>query len=449
MIKKFKTVDHAATLEVSIRLGDCLPQDHLAFFVVDLVSQLDLQPFYAHYSTRGAPAYDPKILLGLLFYAYATGTFSSRRLERATYEQIPFRYLAGNLHPDHDTLANFRKTFLPQLHELFVQILLLAQAAGVLKLGDISLDGTKIAADARGSRAVSYKRLLALETQLRRDVTELFEMAAQADQPVGLVISDEIGLRQDRLAGLAQAKAVLEARALERYQYEQAEYEAKLAERQARAKSKGRQPGGRPPKPPTAGPRDKDQYNFTDPQSRIMKNSTNKGFGQNYNCQAAVDHSKLLIVGYSLSNHPNDQAEIAPTLATIPAQLGLATAAALDNGYFSQANIAFLEGLGIPAYIASGRYSDHVSWRSYFELLPEPPAATATPRELMAYKLQTAVGRAIYKLRKCTVEPVFGIIKEVLGFRQFSLRGLFAAAGEWSLVCIAFNLKRLHKLGLG
>jgi hypothetical protein len=180
-----------------------------------------------------------------------------------------------------------------------------------------------------------------------------------------------------------------------------------------------------------------------------MKNSTNKGFGQNYNCQAAVEHSSLLIVGHSLSNHPNDQAEIGPTLATIPIQLGLPTAAALDNGYFSQANIAFLEGLGIPAYIAGGRYSDHVSWRSYFEQLPEPPAATATPRELMAYKLQTAAGRAVYKLRKCTGEPVFGIIKEVLGFRQFSLRGLVAAAGEWSLVCIAFNLKRLHKLGLG
>jgi transposase len=449
MSKKFKTVNHVTTLEVTIRLGDCLPQDHLAFFVVDLTAQLDLQPFYAHYSTRGGPAYDPKVLLGLLFYAYATGVFSSRRLERATYEQIPFRYLAGNHHPDHATLANFRKTFLPQLEELFVQILLLAQAAGILKLGNISLDGTKIAADASKSQAVSYQRLVALESQIKQDVKELLAKADQADAPEGLVITDELALREDRLAGLAQAKAVLEDRAVERYQYEQAEYEAKLAERAASAKVRGRKPGGRPPTPPTPGPRAKDQYNFTDPQSRIMKNSTNKGFGQSYNCQAAVDQATLLIVGHSLSNHPNDQAEIAPTLATIPSELGRPTGAALDNGYFSEANIALLERLEIPAYIATGRNSDHFSWRRYFEPAPLPPPETATPKEKMAYLLQTEAGRTVYKLRKCTVEPVFGIIKEVLGFRQFSFRGLLAAAGEWGLVCLAFNIKRLHKLGLG
>lgn len=180
-----------------------------------------------------------------------------------------------------------------------------------------------------------------------------------------------------------------------------------------------------------------------------MKNSTNKGFGQNYNAQLAVEQSSLLIVGYSLSNHPNDQAEIGPTLASIAQELGPVAAVALDNGYFSAANVALLTGAGIEAYIATGRYPDHQSWRSYFEQAPATPGEPASPKEKMAYKLQTAVGRAIYKLRKSTVEPVIGIIKEVLGFRQFSLRGLDLVLGEWSLVCGAFNIKRLHKLGLG
>jgi transposase len=449
MSKKFKTVDHEATLDSTIRLGDCLPAGHLALYVVDLVAQLDLDSFYAHYSKKGGSAYDPKVLVGLLFYAYATGVFSSRRLERATYEQIPFRYLAGNLHPDHDTLANFRKTFLPQLKALFVQILLLAQTAGVLKLGNISLDGTKIPADASKSRAVSYKRLLELEVQLKADVAALFVKAEQGDQPDGLVIADEIELRQSRLERLVEAKAVLQARAQERFEAEQAEYEVKLAERAAKSKIRGRKPGGRAPKPPTAGPRDKDQYNFTDPQSRIMKNSTNHGFGQHYNAQAAVDQGSLLIVGYSLSNHPNDQAEIGPTLQTIPPPLGKPGAAALDNGYFSAGNVALLTEQGITPYVATGRNPDHLSWRSYYQQAPEPPPAEASPKVKMAHQLQSEAGRAIYKLRKSTVEPVFGIIKEVLGFRQFSLRGLEAVCGEWCLVCLAFNLKRLHKLGLG
>lgn len=450
MSKKFKTADHVATLATTIRLGDCQPEDHLACFVVDLVAQLDLKPIYDQFGHRGGSAYDPKVLLGLLFYAYATGVFSSRGIERATYEDIPFHYLAGNLHPDHDTIANFRKLFLPQLKDLFVQLLLLAQTAGIIKLGNISLDGTKIHADASKSRAVSYSRLLELEAQLTEDVAELFKRAQEADQPQGLVIEAEISRRHSRLGRLAEAKAVLEERAKERYLGEQALYETKLAERLAKAKAGGRRPGGRPPTPPTAGPRAKDQYNFTDPQSRIMKNSTNKGFGQNYNAQLAVDQTSRLIVGYSLSNHPNDQAEIGPTLATIPAQLGRPTAAALDNGYFSEANIAWLSSQGIEAYIATGRNSDHLSWRTYFEQQPAlPPPQQATAKEKMAYQLQTAGGQAVYKLRKSTVEPVIGIIKEVLGFRQFSLRGVAGAVGEWCLVCLAFNLKRWHKLGLG
>ena len=451
MPRKFKTANYEETLELKVSLREVLPPNHLARFVVDVVSQLDLSSIYGRYAAQGGEAIAPEILLGLLFYGYATGVFSARKIEKATYESIPFRFIAGNLHPDHDTIAHFRKTFLSELKELFVQILLLAQAVEVLKLGNLSLDGSKIHADASKSKAVSYKRLVELEVQLRQEVSELFTLGEQADQgelglPEGLILSDEIALRQERLAHLAQAKAVLETRAQERYELEKAEYEAKLREREKKAAQSKRKPKGRKPKPPQAGPRAKDQYNFTDPDSRIMKNSTNDGFDQHYNVQAAVDQASLLIVASALSNHPNDKREAEPTLAALDPALGQAEAVALDNGYFSEATFQACEKHGLEPYIAPGREAHQWSWRSFFTDLPEPPPEEASLRLKMAYKLQTEVGQAIYRLRKCTVEPVIGIIKEVLGFRQFSLRGLAAAAGEWSLVCLAFNLKRLHLL---
>jgi transposase len=452
MSRTFKTVDYEATLNQTVRLGECLPPDHLARFIVDVIAQLDWAPIDARYAPRGGTPYAPELLFGLLVYGYATGTFSSRKIERATYESAPFRFIAGNLHPDHDTLAAFRKTFLPELHDLFVQVLLLAQEMGVLQLGTISIDGTKIHADACKSKAVSYKRLLELETQLRTEVEALFALGAQADQgslPEGLVVTDEIVRREERLQRLAAAKAVLEARAKEREALEQAAYDAKVREREAKAQRSGKPPRGRPPSPPTPGPRDADQYNFTDPDSRIMKNSTDKGFDQHYNAQVAVDQASLLIVGTSLSNHANDQAEVVPMVNAIPSRLGTPEAAALDTGYFSEANIEALEARHIEPYIATGREPHHQGWEAYFAGIPAPPADDASAKEQMAYKLKTVVGKAIYRLRKCTVEPVIGIVKEVLGFRQFSLRGEEAAGGEWCLVCLAFDLKRLHSLTTG
>jgi hypothetical protein len=245
---------------------------------------------------------------------------------------------------------------------------------------------------------------------------------------------------------LAQARAVLEARAQARYELEQAEYKAKMRAREERAKKTGRKASGRAPKPPVPGPRDKDQYNFTDPDSQIMKNSTNKGFDQHYNAQAAVDQQSLLVVAPTLSNHPVDTYEAIPTVDAIPTQLGKPKAAAMDRNYFSPTNIREFEARGIEPYIATGREPHHRSWRQFFAQAPEPPSEKASLMVKMAYKLQTDIGQAIYRLRKCTVEPVIGIIKEVMGFRQFSLRGLVAAAGEWCLVCLAYNLKRLHTL---
>lgn len=451
MSGRFTTVDYEATLEQRVRLGECLPPDHLARFVVDVVAQLDFTAIYARYGARGGTAYAPEVLFGLLVYGYATGVFSTRKIERATYESAPFRYLAGNLHPDHDTLAAFRKTSLDELKGLFVQVLLLAQATGVLRLGTISLDGTKVHADAAKSKAVSYKRLLILERRLRAEVEELFRLGEQAERgalPDGLVVADEIGLRQARLARLTAAKAVLEARAAERDAAEQAAYAAKVREREDQARG-GRPPRGRPPTPPPSGPRDGDQYNCTDPDSRIMKRSTDQGFDQQYNAQVAVEQASLLIVGHALSNHPNDQREAAPTVASIAPEVGIPAAAALDCGYFSAATVAALEARGIEPYIATGRDPHHQGWQAYFAAAPAPPPPGAGLKEQMAYKLKTDAGKAIYRLRKCTVEPVIGGIKEVLGFRQFSLRGLAAAAGEWCLVCLAWNLKRLHRLTVG
>lgn len=447
--RKFKTADYEETLNLKVSLREALPPEHLARFTVDIISQLDLSHMYQQYAESGAPPYAPEIMLGLLFYGYATGVFSSRQIERATHESIPFRFIAGNLHPDHDTIANFRKTFLTEVRDLFVQILLLAQAAGYLQLGNISLDGSKIHADASKSKAVSYKRLVAIERYLQEQVTELLALAAQADKqqvPEGMNIADEIARREQRLAQLAEAKAVLEMRAQARYEAEKTAYEEKVRQREERARKKGQKPRGRRPKPPTAGPRDKDQYNFTDPDSAIMKNAKDKGVDQHYNAQVAVDQENFFIVAPTLSNHPNDYQEALPTVDAIPAEVGEPEAAALDNGYFSEENIRGLQARNIDPYIATGRDPHYQSWRAYFEQQAEPPAEDASSREKMAYKLRTEIGRAVYRLRKCTVEPVIGIIKEVLGFRQFSLRGLEAAAGEWTLVCLAFNLKRLHRI---
>jgi transposase len=453
MSRKFSKPDYEATLNAPISLGDALPANHLARFVVDIVAQLELSPIYGRYTAYGGEAIAPEVLLALLFYGYATGRFSSRKIEKATYEDLGFRYVAGGLHPDHDTIANFRKMFLAELQGLFVQILLLAQLSGVLKVGNLSLDGSKIHADASKSKAVSYGRLKELEARLREEVAQLFELGERVDQgevglPEGLVLTDEIAFRKERLENLAKAKAVLEARAQERYDVEKAEYEAKLKERQEKAHKRHRKPRGKAPKQPEEGPNDKDQYNFTDPDSRIMKNSTNSGYDQHYNAQVAVTQDSMLVVATSLSNHPNDKCEAEPTLDALSPKLGKPKSAALDNGFFSKHNIQALEERQIEPYIATGREAHYRQVDDLLGNLPDEPFADASPKEKMAYKLATEIGKEIYRLRKCTVEPVIGIIKEILGFRQFSLRGLANAAGEWCLVCLAFNLKRMHSLWL-
>jgi len=415
-----------------------------------MVSLLDLSAIYGQYGAVGGEAYAPEQLLGLLLYGYITGVFSSRKIEKATYEMIPFQFIAGGIHPDHDTIATFRKRFLTEIKELFVQVLVIAQQRGYLELGNISLDGSKIHADASKSKAVSWGYLPKLEHRLAAEVAELLVLAEQVDQgnlPEGMDVAAEIAFRQERLLNLEKAKEVLAARAQQRYEAEQAEYKAKMRAREEKAWQQGHKPRGRAPKPPVAGPRDKDQYNFTDPDSAIMKNSTNGGFDQHYNTQVAVEHNSRLIVANTLSDHPVDTAEAIPIVDAIPTALGKPGAAAMDRNYFSPHNIEAFEKRGIEPYIATGREPHQRNWKHFFAQAPtDPPGEDASPIVKMACKLRTDIGQAIYRLRKSTVEPVIGIIKDTLGFRQFSLRGLDAAAGEWSLVCLAHNLKRLHIL---
>ena len=309
MSRKFKTVDYEATLLTSVRLDQCLPANHLARFIVEIIQVLDFSELEKQYGNRGGMPYHPKMLMAILVYAYAQGIFSSRKIEQATLDTAAFRYLAGNDKPDHDTIANFRKTFLPELKDLFVQVLLLAQEMGLLKLGNISLDGSKIHADASRSKAVSHKRLLEIEVKLEKEIEELFALAEQADHsaiPEGMSLPHELQLRKQRLQKLAEAKAVLEERAKERFVIEQAEYEEKMRLRAENEVATGKKPRGKPPEPPSSAPNDGDQYNFTDPDSRIMKENGG-GFDQDYNAQIAVDQGTNLIVGFSLSNHPNDQ----------------------------------------------------------------------------------------------------------------------------------------------
>jgi transposase len=448
----FRPVDRQTAYLLPPSVDEWLPQDHLARFIVDVVDGLDLRTMVNAYAGRGSAAYHPSILLALLIYGYATGVFSSRRIERATYDSVAFRFIAAGSHPDHDTLATFRRRFLGELAGLFVQVLEVAQEMKLLKLGTISLDGTKIKANASRHSALSHGHIDKLEAQLQAEVQELLALAEQADQssvPDGVSLPEEIQRREDRLKAMAEAKAKIKARAQARFEREQAEYQDKLAAREEKQKRTGKKPGGRPPKPPTAGPKAQDQVNLTDEESRIMPVSSG-GFEQAYNAQAAVDARSMLVVAPAVTQACNDKQQVEPMLAqlaALPESLGKADTLLADTGYFSAGNVSGCEKVEIDPYIAVKRDHHHLP---PLERFTEPAAVAedATPVERMAHKLKTQAGRAAYAQRKQTVEPVFGIIKSVLGFRQFSLRGLSKVSGEWALVCLAWNLKRMAVLRL-
>ena len=446
----FRSIDRETGFLLPPSVDEWLPQKHLARFVVEVIDGLDLRAMSGSYRGSGSASYHPRMLLGILVYGYATGVFSSRKLERATYDSVAFRFIAANDHPDHDTIAAFRRRFLKEIEALFVQVLLLAREMGVLKMGTVALDGTKIHANASRHSALSYEHAGKIEEQLQAEVADLMAQAEAADTanvPDGMSIPDELARREERLRKIAEARAKIEARARERYAREQAEHEAKLAARAAKTAATGKKPGGKPPRPPTEGPLPSDQINLTDEESRIMPVASG-GFEQCYNAQAAVAAGSMLVVAVDVVQAPNDKQQIEPMLdkiESLPTELGEAETLLADTGYFSAENVEACEKTGIDPLIAMGRQPHHPPLQERFEA-PPPAPENPTPVEAMAHRLKTPEGRDLYALRKQTPEPVFGIIKSVLGFRQFSLRGLEKVRGEWSLVTMAWNMKRMFVL---
>ena len=454
-MSNFRSIDRETGFLLPPSVDEWLPQKHLARFVVEVIDGLDLRAMSGSYRGSGSASYHPRMLLGILVYGYATGVFSSRKLERATYDSVAFRFIAANDHPDHDTIAAFRRRFLKEIEALFVQVLLLAREMGVLKMGvlkmgTVALDGTKIHANASRHSALSYEHAGKIEEQLQAEVADLMAQAEAADTanvPDGMSIPDELARREERLRKIAEARAKIEARARERYARELAEHEAKLAARAAKTAATGKKPGGKPPQPPTEGPVPSDQINLTDEESRIMP-VAGGGFEQCYNAQAAVAAGSMLVVAVDVVQAPNDKQQIEPMLdkiESLPTELGEAETLLADTGYFSAANVEACEKAGIEPLIAMGRQPHHPPLAERFEQAPPAPE-NPTPVEAMAHRLQTPKGRALYALRKQTPEPVFGIIKAALGFRQFSLRGLDKVRGEWSLVTMAWNMKRMFAL---
>lgn len=450
MQPKFVEVDRETLYLLPPSVQDWLPEKHLARFVVEIIEQLDLRPLRASYAGRGSQPYNPAMLLALLFYGYATGVFSSRKLERSTYDSVAFRYIAANCHPDHDTIATFRKRFLKEISGLFVQILMIARQMNMLKLGSVSLDGSKVKANASKHKALSYEYACKLEVQLKSEVADLLKKAESADKadiPDGMSIPRELELREKRLSAIAAAKVEIERRAAERHTRDQAAYEEKVAARAKRSEVTGKKPKGEAPKPPTPGPAPKDQVNLTDEESRIMPTSGG-GFDQTYNAQAGVDTVSKLIVSAHITQQSNDKQELEPTIETIttlPKELGTVTELLADSGYYSENNINACEGKMITPYIAVDRQSHNQSpYDRFKEPSPLPDDTDSVTR--MKHRLKTKAGKAVYALRKVTSEPVFGIIKAVMGFRCFMLRGKEAVSGEWNLTCIAYNIKRMFAL---
>ena len=448
-MSRFRPIDRETDYLLPPSVQDWLPESHLARYVVDVVEGLDLSELERAYAGRGSDAYHPALLLSLLIYGYATGSHSSRKIERATYDSLAFRFIACDQHPDHDTLSNFRRRFGAQFAAIFVQVLQVARENQLSRFGTVSLDGTKIHANASRHSALSYGHAEKIEAQLKAEVQEMLALAEAADRsavPEGVSLPDEIKRREDRLAAIASAKAAIEARARARYEREQAAYHVTLAQREAKQKATGKKPGGKPPTPPQAGPRADDQINLTDADSRIMR-VAGGGFEQCYNAQAAVDSESMLILAPQVTQAANDKEQIEPAVAalqSLPEGLNPERLLA-DTGYFSEKNVAACQVAEIEPLIAVGRDGHHPAWRERFEQ-PDPLGEPASQVERMKHALKTQAGRAAYALRKQTVEPVFGIIKSVMGFRQFLLRGLANVRNEWTLVCLAWNFKRMAAL---
>jgi transposase len=448
------------TLLFAPSLHDWLPEAHLARFLVDVVSALDLSAIYKSYQEkdgRGQAAYAPEMMVRLLLYGYATGVYSSRKIQTRTFEDVAFRYLSGDQHPDHATIAEFRKRHLDALSGLFTQALLLCSEAGLVKLGHVAIDGTKIKANASKHKAMSYKRMNETEARLKQEIDALLAAAEKTDAEEdaqygkdrrGDELPAELQRRESRLQKIGEAKAALEQEAKDKAAQQSAETEQKLAEREAEERRTGKKKRGRKPQAPDpeqARPDDTAQRNFVDPESRIMPDGANKGsFVQGYNAQIAVDSASQVIVAAEVTQETNDKKQLVPMIAQMVANLEQKPEkVSADTGYFSEANVTDESVKDVDLYVATGRDQHN----GVVETSSNPPPSDASPKEEMRHKLRTATGRAVYKMRKAIVEPVFGQIKEQRSFRRFSLRGLNNVSREWRLVCAASNLLKLFRAG--
>jgi transposase len=454
MAVRFVNIDHDTPMLLPPDLRDWVAPDHMVHFIMDAVGALDLSRARINQRGTGNAQYPPSMMLGLLIYCYATGTFASRRIETLTYENVAVRYLCADTHPDHDSICKFRRENKDLLVGAFHQVLELAARARVLQVGDITvaIDGTKILANASKHSAVSYGHAMEQMQLATEQIAELLAKAENADSiPLqdGLTIPEEIKRREDRIAKLGEAKRVMEERAKERLLEERAQYEEKIAARQAKEETTGKKSRGKAPEPPKEGPRDKDQYNFTDPESRIMK--AGGGFEQCYNAQAAVEVTTMLIVGEHVTDQANDKQQLVPTLAVVSPVIDQVAAILVDSGYYSENGVQTVESEERPPIVyAAMKRQSHGRSVAQLEVHADPPPRPpdASVAERMAHRLDTAEGKELYSLRKETVEPVFGIIKQAIGFRRFLLRGKEKVGLEWTLVTTSYNLKRLFNLGM-
>jgi transposase len=460
MGKSFRSDDLNQALLLPPSLHDWLPEKHLARFLVDVVETLELSAIYASYEakdSRGRAAYAPEMMLRLLLYGYCVGVYSSRKIETRTYEDLAFRFLSADEHPDHDTIADFRKRHLEALAGLFTQALLLCEKAGLVKLGHVAIDGTKIKANASKHKAMSYDHMGPTEQRLKQEIDELLKKADETDAAedeqygkgkCGDELPDELARRESRLAKLQKAKADIEQEARQKAEEKRAVAEAKLAERREKEEQTGKKSRGRDPQipvPDAAQPEAKAQRNFTDPESRIMPDGANKGsFVQGYNAQIAVDAQTQIIVAAEVTQETNDKMQLLPMIAQIVTNLEQKPEkVSADTGYFSEENVTDVTVKEVDLYVATGR----IKHGEVIETASEPPPENATAKQAMAHKLRTEEGKATYKMRKAIVEPVFGQIKERRGFRHFSLRGLANVQAEWKLVCATANLLKLFRYG--
>lgn len=460
MAEKFIIVDRKTPMLLPPDLRDWVADDDLVHFIIEAVDRLPLSSFKINTRGSGSAQMPPHMMLALLLYCYSNGIFSSRKIERATYRDVAVRYLTADTHPDHDTICAFRRKNLTAISAAFVEILQLAREMGLLKVGKVSTDGTHIKANASINKNITYKRAKELRENLQQEVSSLLKQAENADQNEldDQKLPAEIARREKLISKMDQAIEGLKQRAKIKAQAEQEEHKKKLAQREENQKQTGKKPAGRQPKPPREveqiAEESQESYNLTDPDSRVMRKNKHSSYTQSINAQASVDAESYLLVGHHISQSSSDYNELLTGYQAIPESIGKPSHYLADAGYAKISSIETINTETECELYVSVHCEDAHKERSY-DYRPSKAKGSKSTKPIknptllsMRDKLRTEEGKAIYKLRSQTIETVFGTIKEAIGFRSFLLRGMGKMAGEWELICLAYNCKRLHKMQL-